>query len=511
MKIKNKITGFADKLVKTTRHIHELYVGSGDIKPLSLQFIAWVKTTSEKWAQHPRTAAVIADMDSFVQLVSNKEYKGNNPALASVHAPLRAASIVILAITIITIIFGMIIPIESAAIARGSIVVISKRKTVQHLEGGIVKKILVEEGELVKKDQPLLEISDIAPKANREIVQAELWAMRASEARLKALQSNSESLEFSDELKGAAKQQQDLLKTMQSQTDLFTTQRDAQLGKLNSLKQRMEGMKEEITGLEAQKQSAEGQLTLIKEEIESVQQLLAKGLAPKPRLLELQRRAEELKGNSGQYLAQIAKTGQSMTETKMDIINLENDFASKIAEESRDVHSKISDYEEKLRAATDVMQRTVITSPSEGIVTGLKSHTVGGVIMAGAPIMDITPQSDKLVVEVHVQPTDIDVVENGMAARIVFSAYKSRRMPLLTGKVTQVSADAFSEQQGIQNVSYYTARIEVDSTELAALDSKVKLYPGMPVDVFIRTGSRSFFAYMLAPLTDSLQRAFKEE
>lgn len=195
----------------------------------------------------------------------------------------------------------------------------------------------------------------------------------------------------------------------------------------------------------------------------------------------------------------------------MDIANLENEFSSKLAEELHDARSKIGDFDEKLRAATDVMNRTIITSPSEGIVTGLKFHTVGGVVAAGTPIMDITPQSDKLVVEVHVQPTDIDVVETGMEARIVLSAYKSRRMPLLNGKVTQVSADTFNEQQGVQSVSFYTARVEVDSKELAALDAKIKLYPGMPVDVFIHTGSRSFFAYILAPLTDSFDKAFKED
>lgn len=473
--------------------------------------ITRTKEKLEKWAEHPRITRMVSAMDSFVKLVSNKEYKGENPAIASVYAPLRSCMIVISAITIITIIFGMMVPVESAAIAKGSVVVISKRKTVQHLEGGIVKDILVEEGQLVKKDQPLLEISDVAPKANREIVQGELWEMRASETRTQALQENAGSMEFTDELKAASEKNPDLLKTMKTQMDLFNTQREGQKGKLNSLRQRMEGMKDEITGLQAQKESSEGQLTLINEELKSVEELYKKGLATKPRLLELKRNAEELKGNIGQYIAQIAKARQGITETEMDIVNLENEFSSHLAEESRDIHSKISDYEEKLRAATDVMRRTVITSPSEGIVTGLKFHTVGGVVMAGAPIMDITPQSDKLVVEVHVQPTDIDVVEVGMESRIVFSAYKSRRMPLLKGKVTQVSADAFNEQQGIQNVSYYTARVEVDSKELATMDNKIKLYPGMPVDVFIHTGSRSFFAYMLAPITDSLQRAFKED
>ncbi|MEK6745473.1 MAG: HlyD family type I secretion periplasmic adaptor subunit [Pseudomonadota bacterium] len=470
-----------------------------------------IRTLLEKLEGHPRLARAVEAIDNFVQLLSNKDYKGNNSAIASAHAPMRATALVITAITFITIVFGMIVPIESAAIAHGNVAVITKRKTVQHLEGGIIKNILVEEGQLVKKDQPLVEISDVAPKANREIVQSELWAMRASETRIQALQSSTAELKFPDELEEAAKNQESLQKAMRSQAELFTTQNDSHLGKLDSLWQRISGIKEEIIGLTAQKKSAHGQLALIIEETNSVKELYKDGMATKPRLLELQRKAEELKGNIGQYGAQIAKAEQSITESQMDVINLENDFAGKLAEELRDVRSKINDYDEKLRAATDVMTRTVIISPSEGIVTGLKHHTIGGVIAAGAPIMDITPQGDKLVAEVHVQPTDIDVVEAGMQARIVLSAYKSRRMPILTGKVTQVSADAFNEQQGIQTVSYYTARVEVDAKELAALDSAVKLSPGMPLEVYINTGSRSFFSYMLAPITDSLNKAFKED
>lgn len=185
--------------------------------------------------------------------------------------------------------------------------------------------------------------------------------------------------------------------------------------------------------------------------------------------------------------------------------------ARQVAGELGEVHSKINDQEEKLRAATDVMQRTVIVAPSEGVVTGLKFHTVGGVVSPGEPIMDIVPQGEQLVLEVQVQPVDIDVVEPGLESRVVFSAYKSRRMPLLTGKVTQVSADAFHEQQGAQSNSYYTARVEVDGKELDKLDTKVKLYPGMPADVFINTGTRTFLGYLFSPLSDSLHRAFKEE
>jgi HlyD family type I secretion membrane fusion protein len=158
------------------------------------------------------------------------------------------------------------------------------------------------------------------------------------------------------------------------------------------------------------------------------------------------------------------------------------------------------------------MERTVVLAPTEGIINGLKFHTVGGVVAPGAPILDIVPQSDLLVLEVQVKPTDIDVVKPGLESRIIFPAYKSRRMPMFMGKVTKVSADAFTEQQGMQTISYYTARVEVDGTQVKSLEhSGVNLYPGMPADVYIRTGSRSFLGYLLEPLTDSMDKAFKEE
>ncbi len=291
----------------------------------------------------------------------------------------------------------------------------------------------------------------------------------------------------------------------------LVTQRQAQLGKLKTLKQRVEQLREEIIGLEAQVRSAEGQLALTDEEIASVQALLQEGLATKPRLLALQRQSEELRGQHGQTLASIAKAKQAITESELQVINQENDFATSIAAELREIRTKIADYEEKLRVASDVMARTTVLAPTEGIVTGLKFHTIGGVVPPGATIMDIVPQSDMLVLDVRIQPTDIDVVKPGLEAKVVFSAYKARRMPLVMGKVTQVSPDAFIEQQGIQPVSYYTARVEVDGEQTRALGSAVTLTPGIPADVFIRTGSRSFLGYLLAPLTESMDRAFKEE
>jgi HlyD family secretion protein len=453
----------------------------------------------------------LAAADSYVRMIMNREYKGDNPAMAKAYAPLRASILFISLVSAIILIFGIAVPVESAAIAKGNVTVLNKRKTVQHLEGGIIKAILVKDGDSITKGQPLIELSDVTPKANRSMVQADLWLERAAEARLNALRENKDTITFPDELVQVAQHNTDIARTMQAQQELFTTQREAQIGKLQTLQQRIAESEEEIKGLKAQISSAEGQLVYINEEIKTVKTLLKDGLATKPRLLALQRSAEELKGNRGQNIAMIAKVQQNMTESKMHILNQQNEFASQIAEELKEVRSKINDHTERLSAASDVMNRTIVIAPSEGIVTGLKYHTVGGVIEPGAAIMDIVPQNEELVLEVKIRPVDIDVVKPGLESRVVFSAYKSRRMPLFTGTVTQVSADAFTEKQGLGEESYYTARVNVDTQQMKALETPIVLYPGMPADVYIKTGSRSFISYLMAPITDSMDHAFKEE
>ncbi len=468
-------------------------------------------TSSQIALPQTRLQRFMKATDAFVALLMQRRYNGQNPAMAYTYGPLRMSVLFMLAITIVTLVFGTLVPVESAAIAKGNVAVMSKRKTVQHLEGGIIKNILVRDGDMVKVGQPLLEISDIAPKANRTMVQADLWMESAAEARLNALHENKDALAFPQEIIDAAQSNAELAKTLQAQQELFRTQRETQIGKLQTLQQRIAESNEEISGLKAQIRSAEGQLSYINEESTMVKDLLKDGLATKPRLLALQRNAEELKGMRGQNMALIAKVQQGMTETQMQMINQQNDFAAQIAEELKEVRSKINDYQEKLSAAADVMKRTVVTAPSEGIVNGLKYHTVGGVVEPGAAILDIVPQNEELVLEVKIQPTDIDVVKPGLESRVIFPAYRARRMPLFTGKVIQVSADAFTEQQGLSQTSYYTARVEVDTKQMHDLSAPITLYPGMPADVYIKTGSRSFLSYLMAPITDSMDRAFKEE
>lgn len=460
---------------------------------------------------HPWVLRFAVAADHVTEIALQPRYEGNNPAIAAAYGPLRTSLLVMLVLFFVIFILGALVPIESAAVAHGTIVVMSNKKTVQHLEGGVIREILVKDGDVVKENQPLIVLNDVAPKANQSMVSSDLATARITEARLLALRDNTDHMTISEEILKQSVSNPDIEKTIATQTSLFTIQKETHIGKVNTLKQRIEQSNEEIVGLQAQVKSAEGQLRLIAQEVGPMERLVSKGYAAKPQLLALKRQQQELEGNRGQYLAAIAKARQGVTETEMQIVNANNDFATEIADEMRDIQAKITDFEEKLRATSDVMARTIITAPYEGVVNGLKYHTIGGVITPGTPIMDIVPQSDKLIVEAQVHPTDIDVVETGMDTRIVFSAYKTRNMPRLKGKVVNVSADAFTPQQGMQASSYYTARVEVDSEQLSKLDTKVKLYPGMPVEVFIHTGARSFIGYMLAPISGSLNKAFKED
>lgn len=466
---------------------------------------------SKRFERHRFIKKLYIFADHVIEVACHRHYAGSNPAIATIYSPLRTSLLVMLALFFVLFVLGSLVPIESAALAKGTIAVLTNKKTVQHLEGGIIRAILVKDGDIVKEGQPLIELSDVGARANQSIVQSELNMAKVTEMRLLALKEEGEEMTLSPDIEAAMQQDAKLTKAVATQKDLFLTQQRARISKLKTLKQRVEEFNEEIKGLEAQVASADSQLELVEQEVEPTQKLVDKGYAAKPQLLALLRHQKELQGNRGQYMASIAKARQSITEAELQITTMENEFASQNAEQLRDAQAKVSDLEEKHRATSDVMHRTIITSPYEGIVTGLKYHTIGGVIAPATPIMDIIPQNERLIVDAQIQPSDIDVVSPGLDTKIVFSAYKTRNLPRINGKVSQVSADVFSNQQNAQLMPYYAVKVEVDSAELAQLGSKLKLTPGMPVEVFIHTGSRSFLAYLFAPITGSLQRAFKED
>ncbi len=398
-------------------------------------------------------------------------------------------------------------PLDTAAVARGMIVVESSRKTISHLEGGIIEEILVKEGEEVEANQPLVQIQNIAAKSKYDLYLGQYRAAQALEARLTAERDALAEIQFPlDLLKD--EQIPEIAQILETQRNQFKTRGYAVEGQVKVLNQRVKQLNDQISGLRAQISANVQQIKLVKEEISTVEKLLASGNANRPRLLALQRNKAAIEGQTGQFESDIAKAKQAITEADLQIINARNDFQNELAKDLRETQIHISDLKEQLSASRDVFDRTIVRATQAGVVTGLKYHTRGGVVAPGAPIMDLVPKDDKMIVEAQVQPSDIDMVHPGLVSRLRLVPYKSRRVPPLNGEVQTISPDVFQDQK--TGMTYYTARIVVDKDFLSNLKD-VKLYPGMPVEVHIITGTRTLLSYLVSPLTDATFNAFKEK
>lgn len=410
-------------------------------------------------------------------------------------------------------IFGLwaiIAPIDSAAIAPGKIVVDTNKKVIDHLEGGIVESIQVTEGMSVKEGQVLITLDNTAALARLNLYKGQYIAAKATEARLIAERDNADEVSFAQDL--LDKKGDPLVdENLDSQTRLFKTRREALEGKTDVLTQKIKQYEEEINGLDQQIKSANSQLALLGQEIKDVRYLVGNQNAPKTRLLALERRAAEIKGEKGRNEAMISRAKQSINEGKIEKYNLKTEFLNQVVAELRDTQSKISDISEQLRAAEDVARRVEIKSPIAGEVTNLNVHTVGGVIAPNEPLMQIVPFDDKLIVEAKVRPEDIDVVRPGLSARVRLSAFKTRKVPMIEGIVTTVSADRIEDERTGQ--AYFNARITIDEDELDELKEldNVQISAGMPAEALIVTGSRTFLQYMVTPISDSFNRSFREQ
>lgn len=416
--------------------------------------------------------------------------------------------------TAIAVIFGIFVfwsavaPLNSAAVAVGSVILDSNKKTIQHLEGGIIDRIYVHEGEFVEKDQPLIRLDETAAKARYDLLKSQFIAFKAAEARLLAERDNSPEIKFSKELLALEPKSSVVAENLDSQRRLFDSRRRNIEGKASVLNQKVEQSKREIEGLRAQQTSASEQIRLIRDELKGVRILYKQKNISIQRLKALEREEANLLGRLGEHQAMESRAEQSIAEAEIEKLNLRNDFQKEVVDELRETQTQLADLEERIRASADTFKRIVITAPLAGTITDLKVHTVGGVISPGEKIADIVPQDDKLIVEAKVQPQDIDVVRAGLVARVRLSAYKTRNVPPVDGVVRHVSADRFTDERTGQ--SYYLARIEIDDDELKPLKN-VELYPGMPTDVLIVTGERTLLSYLFSPITDSFNKAFREQ
>jgi len=397
--------------------------------------------------------------------------------------------------------------ISGALIAPGSIVVESNVKKVQHPTGGVVGEVLARDGDVVNAGQVVVRLDDTVTKASHAIVVKTLDGLLARAARLQAEQRGLDAIEFPSWPEDRAADP-DLANIIASESKLFEVRVTSRAGQKAQLRERITQLNEEITGLNAQEQAKDQEIALVEKELAGVRSLYDQHLVQMARLTTLERDAARLNGERAQYIATRAQTKGKITETELQVIQIDKDMVSEVSKDLRETNDKIGEFVERKVTAEDQLRRVDIRAPQDGIVEQSTVHTVGGVISAGDAIMLIVPQADDLQVEAKVNPQDIDKLQIGQRTLLRLSAFNQRTTPELNGIVTRVSPDVTTDQRTGQ--SYYTIRVSMPPAEVARL-GEVKLIPGMPVEAFVQTGDRTLLSYLIKPLHDQLMRAFREK
>jgi HlyD family secretion protein len=397
--------------------------------------------------------------------------------------------------------------ISGALIAPGSLVVDSNIKKVQHPTGGVVGELLAHDGDHVKQGQLLLRLDETVTRANLSIVTKGLTELYARKARLAAERDGADSVPMPRELAQNVNDN-DVKEAIGSERKLFDLRRAARSGQKQQLQERVTQLQQEITGLSAQLTAKDKELGLIEQELQGVRDLWQKNLVQLNRLTSLQRDEAKIEGERGQLVAQSAEAKGKIAEIQLQIIQVDQDMSSDVAKELRETDSKIGEFVERKVTAEDQLKRTDIRAPQDGTVFQSTANTVGGVVTPGDPIMLIVPESDNLLVEVKVDPKDIDQVQLGQPVVLRFSAFNARTTPEIDGKVVRIAADTSTDQR--TGASYYLVRIAMSDEEVRRLGD-VKLTPGMPVEAFIQTGQRTMLSYLIKPLHDQFMRAFREK
>jgi HlyD family secretion protein len=394
--------------------------------------------------------------------------------------------------------------LSGAVIAPGVMVVDTNVKKVQHPTGGVVGELRVRDGDQVKAGDVVVRLDETVTQANLAILVNGLTELWARQGRLEAERDGAKTITFLPEI--AREADREVARVMAGEQALFETRRRAREGQKAQLKERIGQLKEQINGLDDQIRAKKREIELIHQELEGVRDLWRKNLVQIQRVTALERDAARLEGERGSLVSSIAQTKGKITETELQILQIDQDLRTEVGKELAEIRGKIAELVERKVAAEDQLKRIDIRAPQDGMVHQSSVHTVGGVITAGEAIMLIVPQADALTVESKLMPQDIDQVRPGQTAALRFSAFNQRTTPELNGLVTRVSADLTTDQR--TGATYYTVRISISDEQVARLGG-LKLLPGMPVEAFIQTGERTILSYLTKPFTDQAARSFK--
>lgn len=398
-------------------------------------------------------------------------------------------------------------PLAGAAVAPGVVAAAGQNQRVQHLEGGIIDKILVQEGDRVKAGQPLFELDGTSALVQHNRVQKQLVALSARAARLAAERDSADQLVFPENLEKTAGAEGDN-SVLVEQAAEFKARLARHRQELAILQQRVNALNDQIEGMAAQQDAVERQIEVVQEEAGRKKGLLDKGLTDRSEYTALLRSEADLLGELGQTKASILASHTQIAEAQEQMARLRTQRVETAISELNDVRAQIADAEEQQRAAKAILDRIVIRSPSDGIIIEMAYNSRGSVVRPGDTLLELLPTASNFVIEARVSPQDVDVIKVGQEARLRFSALNTRTTPIVDATVTYLSADRLVDQKNEQ--PYYTARLRMTD----ALPPEIKadqIYPGMPVETYIRTNERTFFEYLVRPIVDSFNRAFREE
>jgi len=427
----------------------------------------------------------------------------------SIQRYLLAGSIIVILVTFGIGGWAATASLSGAIVGQGVVVVDSSVKKIQHPTGGVVRKILVRDGDRVNANDILVQLDPTQTRATATIITNNIDELMAREARLQAEREGANQITFPKALLERTHDSgSDAARAIAAETRLFNVRHEAREGQKAQLTERSAQLQDEINGYTGQAAAKDKEIDLIHKELDGVMTLWKKNLTPISRLVALQRDAARIEGERSQMMSMIAQSRGKIAEIKLQIIQVDQDLRSEVGKDLVDTRSKISELAERKTAAVDQLDRIDIRSPQSGIVHQLSVHTVGGVINPGEQIMLIVPDHDSLVIEIKIPPQEIDQVHVGQTATLRFSAFNQRTTPEINGTVRFISADLTQDQR--TGNSYYTVHITPTAKEIARLGAD-KIVPGMPVEAFIETGSRTALSYLVKPLLEQASRAFKEQ
>lgn len=464
----------------------------------------------------PHLDKVIIAMDKSITYIADPSpLDGRSEVVQETRAPSVFGIWVMLITFGFFMMWAILAPLDSASHAIGKIVLESKKRLIQHPEGGVIKEILVKDGDEVKKGQTLIILDDTQLLARKQQHEYKYFNFLAEVARLNAEKDGLKELKLPEELLKHAGDPE-VQKMIHTQEKVFASKEAAFNSKISHLEKTIKQYIERRNAILPQIDAAQKQIKISSTQVESYKKLHAKGNISIAYLQDAESKYAQSMGSEGALRAQLAETEHAIIQSEVAVENYRNEFFEKIIADLKENQVQLSLANEALKDVKESLKRTIITAPEAGTVSNISDYiSVNGVLPQQQTLMEIIPQDDKLVVEAKVNPTEIAAVKIGQLSRVRLTAYRARIVPVLEGKVTSLSADlVIGNQQDLQMglPAYYKVRIEIDKDQLlkAKKNNDVELYPGMGVDVMIVIGTRTMMKYLLDPITMTLDKAFKE-